>query len=65
VLIAVKGYKPWWNIQTGKIKIGEDGSNTWENGASLHSYLIESKSPILVRDQINKLIMHQPVKAKK
>ena len=54
VLIAVKGYKPWWNIQTGKIKIAEDGSNTWENGSSLHSYLVESQSPILIRDQINK-----------
>jgi hypothetical protein len=48
VLIAVKGYKPWWNIQTGKIKIAADGSNTWENGSSLHSYLIESQSPILI-----------------
>jgi len=65
VLIAVKGYKPWWNIQTGKIKVAADGSNTWENGSSLHSYLIESESPILVRDQINKLIMHQPGKTKK
>jgi len=65
VLIAVKGYKPWWNIQTGKIKVAADGSNTWENGSSLHSYLIESESPILVRDQINKLLMHQPGKAKK
>ena len=61
VLIAVKGYKPWWNIQTGKIKIAKDGSNTWENGNSLHSYLIESQSPIIVRDLINKLMMHQPV----
>jgi len=65
VLIAVKGYKPWWDIQTGKIKIAGDGSNTWENGASLHSYLIESQSPILIRDRINKLIMHQPGKVKK
>ena len=65
VLIAVKGYKPWWNIQTGKIKIAGDGSNTWENGSSLHSYLIESQSPILIRDRINKLITHQPGKVKK
>ena len=65
VLIAVKGYKPWWNIQTGKIKVAEDGSNTWENGSSLHSYLIESQSPILISDRINKLIMHQPGKDKK
>lgn len=62
VLIAVKGYRPWWNIQTGKIKIAEDGSNTWENGVSLHSYLIELQSPIIVRDLINNLMMHQPVK---
>ena len=65
VLIAVKGYKPWWNIQTGKIKVAEDGSNTWENGSSLHSYLIESQSPILISNRINKLIMHQPGKTKK
>jgi len=62
VLIAVKGYKPWWNIQTGKIKIAEDGSNTWENGGSPHSYLIESQPPIIVRDLINNLMMHQPMK---
>jgi len=65
VVIAVKGYKPWWNIQTGKIKIADDGSNTWENGSSFHSYLIESQSPILISDRINKLIMHQPGKVKK
>jgi len=65
VLIAVKGYKPWWNIQTGKIKIAEDGSNTWKNGDSLHSYLVESQSPNIVRDLINNLMMHQPVKNKK
>ena len=62
VLIAVKGYQPWWTIQTGKIKIAEDGSNTWKNGGSLHSYLIESQPPIIVQDLINNLMMHQPMK---
>jgi inosine-uridine nucleoside N-ribohydrolase len=62
VLIAVKGYRPWWNIQTGKIKTAEDGTNTWEIGPSLHNYLIESQSPGIVRDMIDKLMMHQPVK---
>ena len=65
VLIAVKGYRPWWNLQTGKIKIAGDGSNTWENGDALHSYLIESESPIIIRDLINKLMMHQPIKNSK
>ena len=64
VLVAVKGYKPQWNIQAGKIKVADDGSNTWENGPLLHSYLIESQSPILIGDLVNKLIMHQPGKGK-
>lgn len=62
VLIAVKGYKPWWKIQGGKIKIAEDGSNTWESGYLPHSYLIESQPPIIIRDLINDLMMHQPMK---
>jgi inosine-uridine nucleoside N-ribohydrolase len=64
VLIAVKGYKPWWNIQPGKIKIAEDGSNTWENGSSLHSYLIELQSPNIIEQFINKMMMHQPTNKK-
>ena len=62
VLIAVKGYKPWWNIQTGKIKVAEDGSNTWENRDSLHGYLVELQSPIIIQNLINNLMLHQPVK---
>lgn len=62
VLIAVKGYKPWWNIQTGKIRVADDGTNTWESGSSVHSYLIESQSPIIIQHLINDLMMHQPVK---
>jgi len=61
VLIGVKGYKPWWNIQTGKIKIARDGSNTWDNGYSLHSYLVELQSPDIIQQFINKLMMHQPI----
>jgi hypothetical protein len=62
VLIAVKGYKPWWNIEKGKIKVADNGSNTWESGSSLHSYIVESQSPIIIRDLINHLMMHQPAK---
>ena len=62
VLIAVKGFKQWWNIQTGKIKGAEDGSNTWEVGNSPHSYLKESQSPVIIRELINNMMMHQPVK---
>jgi inosine-uridine nucleoside N-ribohydrolase len=61
VLIAVKGYKPWYKIEKGKMIVAEDGSNTWNKDSSLHSYLIEDQLPINVERLINTLIMHQPV----
>ena len=65
VLIAVKGYKPWWKIETGKMSVGDNGSNTWSKEASLHSYLVEAQAPAVVQEFINKLMMHQPVKNEK
>ena len=62
VLIAIKGYRPWYNIEKGKIVVAPDGSNTWIKEPSSHSYLIEDQPPAVVEQLINKLIMHQPVK---
>ena len=62
VLVAIKGFKPWYSIQNGKMMVAKDGSNTWNTEPSLHSYLVEVQSPILVQGVINTLIMHQPVK---
>ena len=62
VLIAIKGYKPWWDIEKGKMIVAEDGSNTWIKEPSPHSYLTEVQSPAIVEQLINTLIMHQPVK---
>lgn len=62
VLVAVKGYKPWWDIENGKIVVAEDGSNTWIKQPTPHNYLVEAQSPKIVEQLINKLIMHQPVK---
>ena len=62
VFVAIKGYKPWYNIEKGKIMVAEDGSNTWIKESLLQSHLTEVQLPILVGQLINKLIMHQPVK---
>ncbi|MEI9909053.1 MAG: nucleoside hydrolase [Bacteroidota bacterium] len=62
VLVAIKGYKPWYSIEKGKMIVENDGSNTWVKKPSTHSYLIEAQSPAIVEDLINTLIMHQPVK---
>ena len=65
VLIAVKGYKPWWSVKTGRMKVADNGSNTWITGSSGHSYIIEALPPAIAQECINKLMMHQPVKKNK
>jgi hypothetical protein len=62
VLVAVKGYKPWYNVEKGRMIVADDGSNTWINDPSPHSHLTEAQSPAVVQQLINTLIMHQPVK---
>jgi inosine-uridine nucleoside N-ribohydrolase len=62
VLIAIKGYKPWYDINKGKMIVAADGTNTWIKEPSPHSYLTEAQSPAIVERLINTLIMHQPVK---
>ena len=61
VLVAVKGYRPWYKIEKGKIIVAEDGSNSWIRKPSPHSYLIEMQSPAIVEQVINSLMMHQPL----
>lgn len=61
VLIAVKGFRPWWNIETGKMIVADNGSNTWSKESSHHSYLTQAQSPLIVQELINKLMKHQPM----
>ncbi len=65
VLVAVKGYSPWYTVEKGKISVADDGSNTWEKADGPHSHLVEAQSPAVVQGLINGLMMHQAVKKKK
>jgi inosine-uridine nucleoside N-ribohydrolase len=61
VLVAVNGYRPFYKTVRGKIKIEDDGSNTWNNNnGENHYHLVEDRPPSEVEDLINTLIMHQP-----
>lgn len=60
VLVAVAGYKPFYKLKPGTIKIAADGSNTWDDKGKNHYYLVEVQSPIKVQNVINSLMMHQP-----
>jgi len=62
VLVAIKGYKPWYGIQKGQMTVASDGSNTWMKEPSGHNYLVEIQPPVVVEQVINSLLMHQPVK---
>jgi inosine-uridine nucleoside N-ribohydrolase len=62
VLVAVKGYKPWYDIEKGKMVVADDGSNTWINRPSMHNHLVEKLPPSVVQQLINKLMMHQPLR---
>lgn len=62
VLVAVKGYGPFYNLEFGQIRVASDGSNTWSTEGKQHAHLVEAVSPEMVRAYINKVIMHQPVK---
>ncbi len=60
VLVAAAGYQPFYTLQTGAIRIGEDGSNKWDNKGKNGYYLVEKEPPVKMQNLINNLIMHQP-----
>ena len=66
VLVAVKGYAPYYTLQRGRMVVNEtDGFNTWiddDNGP--HFYLVEKLPPADVQKVINNLMMHQPGRRK-
>jgi inosine-uridine nucleoside N-ribohydrolase len=62
VLVAVKGYKPWFIIEKGKIIIENDGSNKWDS-SGLGQYYLKLQQPISKVEEVrNNLMMHQPIK---
>ena len=63
VLVAVKGIKPWYKMEKGKMAVLADGSNTWIKlkNSPPHSYIVEAVPPSAVQQVINQLIMHQPL----
>ncbi len=62
VLVAAKGYAPYYTITRGTMVVKDDGSNTWSNAGNKHAHLVEKVKPREVQALINKWIMHQPLK---
>lgn len=62
VLVAVKGFAPYYHLQYGHIAVANDGKNTWIDSGRTQAYLIEASPYTEVETYINNAIMHQPVK---
>lgn len=62
VLVAVKGYSPYYKIERGTVKVvGNDGSNEWTpNTKGNHLRLIEKVPHQIMAEIIENYIMHQP-----
>ncbi|MBN8823021.1 MULTISPECIES: nucleoside hydrolase [unclassified Spirosoma] len=62
VLVGVKGYAPYYTIETGRLTMNEDGSNGWDSTGKGHEYLVEKMPVAAVEALINELMQHQPKK---
>ncbi|TZF82523.1 nucleoside hydrolase [Pedobacter sp. BS3] len=61
VLIAIKGYKPFYDLVRGNIKVNPDGSDSWiNNKRGNQAYLVDKMPPEKVATYIENVIMHQP-----
>jgi inosine-uridine nucleoside N-ribohydrolase len=62
VLVAIKGYSEFYTLHPGRIKVADDGKNTWNDNGKGQAYLVEKVDYKEVEKLINELIMHQPGK---
>ena len=60
VLVAVKGYEPFYSIVRGRMIVNMDGSNEWSPDGTQHAYLVEQNSAPAVQEIINRLMKHLP-----
>lgn len=60
VLVAIKGYAPYYRVTEGRMICHEWGSNEWDDKGNGHFYLTEEMPPSDVESILNTLMMHQP-----
>jgi pyrimidine-specific ribonucleoside hydrolase len=57
VLVAIKGWQPYYRLKKGRSGISPDGTNYWVDTVANQAYLVEKKSPQYMQALINHLIM--------
>jgi len=61
VLVAVKGYQPYFNVVKGRIISNIDGSNGWDSTGKRDAYLVQQMPVPLMEQVLNRLMMHRPM----
>jgi inosine-uridine nucleoside N-ribohydrolase len=64
LLVAIKGYSPFYTLHHGRMIVADDGKNTWDNNGNGQAYLAEKIDYKEVEKLINELIQYQPSEAK-
>ena len=62
VIVAVKGFTPYYHLHYGHIEVANDGKNTWIDSGKTQAYLIEDRPSSEVELYVNNKMMHQPKK---
>ena len=62
VLIAVRGYQNYFNLEQGRMTVNAEGINGWDYNGKGHSFVTGKMEDNKLEDLINHLMMHQPVK---
>ena len=62
VMVAVKGFAPYYHLHYGHIEVANDGKNVWADTGKTQAYLVEATPHTEVETYINNAIMHQPIK---
>ncbi len=65
VLVAVKGWRTFYDLKVGTCIMQSDGTNQWQPEGRGMAHLVEKQSPPEISFLINQLIMHQPMPANK
>ncbi|MCK0148229.1 nucleoside hydrolase [Arenibacter sp. F26102] len=62
LLVAARGFDPYYTYKTGRFIPSEDGSNSWEDDPQGdHKYLVEKMPADSVAQVIENLMMHKPM----
>lgn len=60
VLVGIKGYAPYYTVESGRLTMNADGSNGWDKTGKGHQYLVVKMPVAQVEKLINELMQHQP-----